>query len=193
MEAFGEDGYPVSVPDTTPPIISLSTPMDGDAYLASPIPVNGNLDEAAFSVTVNGVAASVGAAPLVPFLGDAALAPGANTVTVTATDLACNESTLTVSVTREEVDLVAPVATLSAPSQVQASQVIRATATAEDDDAVASVAFLVDGLEVKSQSEPPYELSYNAPAEPGSVLEIQVVATDPSGNQAVDCCTVKNW
>ena len=116
-------------------------------------------------------------------LGEVELAPGASTLEVVATDLACNTSILAVGLELDASDTVAPVATLSAPAQVQVSQVIRATATASDDDEVASLAFLVDGVEVERRTAPPYVLLYNAPPQPGVVLEIRAVARDAAGNQ----------
>ncbi|NRA97896.1 MAG: Ig-like domain-containing protein, partial [Planctomycetes bacterium] len=80
-------------------------------------------------------------------------------------------------------DSTAPSIELAAPSAVQAGQPIQATATVSDDVGVSEVAFVVDGLLVTTLSAPPYVLFYNAPPNPGAVVEIRAQARDAAGNE----------
>ncbi|MBU1241143.1 hypothetical protein KJ865_15620, partial [Myxococcota bacterium] len=69
--------------------------------------------------------------------------------------------------------------------------IIRLIAAASDDTAVSSVTFLVDGSEVGSVSEPPYELQYDSSALSAGSHVMMATATDDGGNAVSDSHTVE--
>jgi RHS repeat-associated protein len=85
--------------DTTPPVLTVTSPAEGTTTAADSIDVSGTAsDETALSVTVNGSAAPVSNGT---FSARAALAAGSNTITVAASDAAGNATTITRTVTRD--------------------------------------------------------------------------------------------
>jgi len=96
---------------------------------------------------------------------------------------------MTVAVTAGGTD---PVVELAEPADgVQVEGTIRLIAAASDDTAIASVAFQVDGSEVGSVANPPYELDYDTGALSSGSHTITAVATDGDGNTASDSATVE--
>ncbi len=104
--------YTVLPPDTTPPIITLSTPADG-ALIAL-----GQNVHAGFSCADNvggwGIASCVGSVANGAAISTSSL--GAHSVTVTATDNAGNSSSVTNSYTVLPPDTTAPTATIATPN-----------------------------------------------------------------------------
>jgi RHS repeat-associated protein len=87
--AFGSAQAVVSgTLDSTAPAVSIQSPADGATLNTSPVTVTGAvLDASAFTVTVNGVAASISGSA---FTAEAPLSPGSNTLSAVATDAAGN-------------------------------------------------------------------------------------------------------
>ncbi len=85
--------------DTVAPTISLSSPSSGSTVEIASVEVAGST-EAGASVSVNGIAVSVDANGAFSF--SLALAPGSNTITAVATDLAGNSGSTSVSVTFDD-------------------------------------------------------------------------------------------
>ena len=88
------------------------------------------------------------------------------------------------------MDAVAPRVNLVAPTQVTVAGTIRATAQAADNVGVTQVSFFVDSLLVKQSFAEPHQLEYNAPDEPGTVVQIRAVARDATGNEGEDSASV---
>jgi hypothetical protein len=110
--AFGAASGAVAVTrDTTPPVVSITTPMSGATFTSSPVTVSGVvLDASAFALAVNGVAVSVSGSS---FSASVALTPGSNTLTAVATDAAGNAGSAGVTVT---LQIVTPLAmTIDSP------------------------------------------------------------------------------
>ncbi len=83
-----------------------------------------------------------------------------------------------------------PFVSLYAPTEVQVGTAFSADAVAEDDLAVSSVRFFVDGLPVLEDESEPYTLSLGAPLAPGT-LTLRVVAEDGAGQQAESSAVVR--
>jgi RHS repeat-associated protein len=84
--------------DNDPPVISITSPANGVAVSASPVLVAGTVSDAlsgVAAVTCNGAAAAVQSGS---FSCSIALTSGANTITVSATDVAGNTSSVSESV-----------------------------------------------------------------------------------------------
>jgi hypothetical protein len=84
--------------DKTPPVVAVTSPPNGATTSEATIAVTGSVSDAsAVTVKVNGNAVAVSGGV---FSTTAALATGANTISVVATDAATNVTTVTRSVTR---------------------------------------------------------------------------------------------
>lgn len=119
-------------PDTAPPGLALTAPADGAHTDTGSVLVQGTTEPGA-RVEVGGTAAAV--APDGSFQARVALDPGANTVTVTATDAAGNRATAFVDVTFDD-----PVPALQAAleeAQANASAAAEGLAAAQGDLAAA--------------------------------------------------------
>ncbi|MDJ0848599.1 MAG: Ig-like domain-containing protein [Myxococcota bacterium] len=182
LGAFGESGFPVEPADETPPVLTIDRPADGAVVEAASVVIEGRSDERPFAVRVNGLPAELVGA--MSFRAEVPLPTGTEEqeIEVVVTDLACNETRTTLRVARSASDRFPPLVTLEAPTQVQPSEVIRATARVVDDRGVVETRFFVDGLLVSTATEEPFELAYNAPAGASARVEIRSVAADAAGN-----------
>ena len=98
----------VTPPDTTPPVLTVSSPVDGQTFTSSPITVSGTAndsgrgDSGIASVKVDGIRAGSDTVPVsgtASWFKSVSLLPGANTLTVVATDGANNPATSSITVT----------------------------------------------------------------------------------------------
>lgn len=93
--AVGVYATPYTASDTTPPEISIESPISGEEVTTSPVTVSG-MTEPGVTLTVNGVLVSVGTDGTFSF--SLALEVGWNTITATAVDEAGNSASDLVSV-----------------------------------------------------------------------------------------------
>jgi RHS repeat-associated protein len=99
--------YDTRMPDTTPPRVSITSPVDGSTTQSASIPVNGTAfdnaqnDTGLANITVNGTAADYNQATGIWSLASLDLVGGPNTITVIATDNAGNQTVTSVTVTRQ--------------------------------------------------------------------------------------------
>jgi hypothetical protein len=98
---IGSDSIQVTyqVPDDIPPVARITSPADGATFTATPIEVSGTIDDDTATVVVNGATATVSDGTF--STSGIGLVEGTNTITVTATDPAGNESTDSIQVTYE--------------------------------------------------------------------------------------------
>ncbi len=171
------------------PELSIASPASGSVTGADQIAVLGSVTDAApVTVLVNDVAAAVAGgrfmAARVP------LALGLNSITVTAVDGAGNSSDAGVFVRR---DVSAPAVKLFAPAEVVPGGGLALSADAIGPQAIASVAFYVDGEPVATDTEPPYQVAHRVPPDrrPGAVLVVVARAIDVAGVESDDAALVK--
>jgi RHS repeat-associated protein len=131
--------------DTIPPTLSVNTPADGSMTEATSVTVSGTVSDAGSpasgvaQVTVNGVASNLDAAAGTWSIANVALALGANTLTVSATDKAGNDVTRAVTVTRVQPppppDTTAPLLFVASPQDklVTPSPAVTVSGTAKDE------------------------------------------------------------
>ena len=123
--------------DKTAPTLDLTSPSDGLETNQTILPVTGTATDAngIANVDVNG-----SLAPLVgdDFESDVTLSEGSNTLTVTATDIADNSTTLTRTVT---LDSIAPVVSISFPSNLSTfnTSTVSVTGTVDDPNSTIKV------------------------------------------------------
>lgn len=176
---IGQLSAPLTVVlDTKAPVITVTAPQAGALVSAAQVTISGTVDEPLASLTVN-----VASTPLsnLTFEYVMTLAAGENSALITATDLAGNIATNTVTVLRDstppKVVIIAPLyGQLTNSSQVQIS------GTVDDADA----ALTVGGAAV---------VLVNKAFSVGYVLSdgdnsIQVRAVDKAGNEGVATVTV---
>jgi len=112
--------------DTTAPAISITSPSDGLKTTTSSVQVSGTTESGA-TVKVNGTAASVTGTT---FSKTITLSEGSNTITATATDLAGNQSSDSVTAS---LDTTAPTAQITSPSSgTSQSGTVTVSGTASD-------------------------------------------------------------
>lgn len=103
--------------DTTPPVISISSPTDGSTLTNANQTVSGNVSDniAVQGVTVNNVAASVNGGS---YSADIVLTEGANTITAVATDTSGNTAAASINVTlnTSPVDTQGPTLSIVTPA-----------------------------------------------------------------------------
>ena len=97
--------------DTTPPVISITSPYEGATLTGQTANVTGTIDDDTATVSVNGVNTTVSNGTFTTVMG-VPLNEGANVITALARDVAGNEVTASINVTNE---LIAPVITIMEP------------------------------------------------------------------------------
>ncbi len=162
--------------DTTPPIVSITSPVNQGTLNASSLTVTGISKDASSgiaSVTVNGINAEIS--------GDAysttiQLKEGENQVTVTATDAAGNTGQSTITI---YLDTTAPAISINSPEDGSAVNTETVTVTGTVDDNAATV--IVNGISATVSDN-----TFNALAI--ALLEgtnqITATATDQVGNKS---------
>lgn len=163
------------IDETQGPAITINQPQPGMVVASSPITVNGTVTDISgvTSLSVNGVATSVVGGN---FTAQVQLAPGANNISVTATDCEGNTSTKSVSVA---LDGQSPVVTITSPANGLLTKAgsVQVTGTATDDGTVAGVS--VNGRPAALVGN---TFSYTLALAEGT-NSIDVTATDASGKQ----------
>lgn len=174
---------PLSTPlnvvlDTVPPVITVTAPQSGALVNAAQVTITGTLDEALSSLTINGASAPLSN---LSFEYVMTLAAGDNSALITATDLAGNIATTTVTVQRDstppKVSIISPLnGVLTSTSQIQVSGTV--------DDAEATLT--VGGTAV-SVTNKTFNVAYTLFDGDNS---IQVKAIDKAGNEGTAAVTV---
>jgi len=124
--------------DTTAPVVTVTSPINGATVTTSPVTVTGTAADALSGVanaTCNGVPATVTASILSCM---APLVPGPNSIDVVATDVADNSSTSTLNVVLQ-TSVPGPKVTITAPVALSYFNITPTTVTGTVDDPNATV------------------------------------------------------
>ncbi|BDG01344.1 Ig-like domain-containing protein [Anaeromyxobacter oryzae] len=197
-DAAGREGAsdPVEVVIDPPPIITLTSPADGEvlygpATLAAE--VSGGQPVLAVDFLVDGaVVASVAAPPFQASWAPSALGryrvsacacESIQALTAATGPCSCTpEIEISFDVIRP-VDLGPPaVALTSPPAGALVSGTVALGASAMDDVGVTGVSFYVDGVLVGRDEAPPYEAAWDSTPFPGRTVLLRATATDAAGN-----------
>ncbi len=187
----------VSVPsDTTPPTVSVTTPIGGVTIsnlvvltaIATDNVGGSGVAGVTFRVDGNNVG-SVSSSPYTVNWDCRGVANGAHAITAVASDVAGNQGTSTaVNVTVANlVDTTAPTVNLTAPAGGTISNTVTLSASASDNaggSGMSSVAFLVDGNAAGTISNAPYTMQWNSRNVANGTHTIAARARDVAGNQA---------
>jgi pimeloyl-ACP methyl ester carboxylesterase len=121
---FSITGSVTALPDTTPPALTIGSPVNGAVVTSASLPVSGTASDSGLgnngisSVTVNGVSATGGTASgtgTANWNTTLTLVSGVNTITVVAKDALNNSTQKVVSVTYNPPDTTAPALTIGSP------------------------------------------------------------------------------
>ena len=191
-DAAGNNGtsavITVTVPDTTPPTVAMTSPASGSTVngtVAVSASAADNVGVAGVQFQLDGVAlgAEDTSAPYSVNWNTNPVPPGAHTLRAVARDAAGN-STTSAPVTVTVADTNPPTVSITAPaSGSTVTGTIAVTASASDNTGVAGVQFQLDGNALGAEdTTAPYSTSWNtATASPGTHT-LRAIARDTSGN-----------
>ncbi len=192
-------------PDTRPPEIAITAPLDGDTLLADPQLIEAAADDDRGVARVEFYAGGtlLGTDPEVPYTyawswGDLGN-DGVHELRATAVDQAGNTASDTIRVflpQSEPPDTVPPVVAIVAPlagGEVTGQVTIAATATdtGVEGAGIAAVTFYVDGALLGADGESPYEHLWDTRTlATGQQYALSAIAADLAGNTAADTVRV---
>ena len=179
------------VPDTAPPTVNLTAPAN-NATVVGTVNVTANATD---DVGVAGVqfvldGANLGAedttAPYATAWDSKTATNGGHTLTAIARDAAGNTATATAVAVTVNNDLTAPTVALTTPPDgTTVSGTISVAANADDNAAVASVQFKLDGVNLgAADTASPYSINWDTTTAAAGSHTLSAVATDTSGNTA---------
>jgi RHS repeat-associated protein len=165
--------------DTIAPVINVTTPVNGSSTNQTAQLVTGSLSEAA-TLLINGQAVTVN--PDLSFsFGPITLVEGINSINISATDAATNNSALNISVT---LDTVAPVLILDSPTgDILTNQ----SSVSFSGNVNETVSLSINGQAVTQNPDNTFSANVTV-AEGANVVD--VVATDVGGNSVTQSINV---
>ena len=173
----------VVIKDTTPPVLTVDTPVDGLLTKDATIAVTGTVsDSTSVSVLVNGHAASIGIDG--SFNYTLSLVEGTNVITVVATDTVGNATNITRKVIK---DTTPPTITIMLPNNMAVTSVDSILVTGSVKDSTA-VTLTINDVPINVNSDGTF--SGYVPLSSEGTNQIYVVATDALGNVATSSIVV---
>jgi subtilisin family serine protease len=176
------------VRDTTPPAVSITSPVAG-AALTGPVTISATATDETQVTKVEffvdgALLRSDSSSPYSFDWNTLSVANGSHTLTARATDLYGNVRTSSAVAVTVYNDTTAPTASITAPANgaTVRGQWVRVQASATDDTAVSWVELLVDGVTTGSDSSAPYEVYWNSKAVPNGTHTLSIRAHDTRGN-----------
>jgi hypothetical protein len=177
----------IVLPDTTPPVVAITSPASGAVVSGSVALVAQATDDRGvagvrFQVDGVNVGSEATTAPYSTTWNAAGAAAGAHMLRAVARDAAGNTATAEVTVT--VVDTTAPSVTVTSPAGgAKVSGPVTIEASASDDMAVAGVTFYWNGRVVGSEiTLAPYRTIVPTTAADNGMVRLTAVARDTSGN-----------
>jgi len=176
--------------DTTPPTVSMTAPSQGAT-------VNGTVSVSAtatddtgvigvqFKLDGNNLGSEDFTAPYSISWNSTAVSNGAHTLTAVARDGAGNSTpSAPVSITVSNPDTTPPSVSITSPAGgANVLGLVTITATASDNESVAGVRFLVDGVDVGPEdTSAPYSASWDTTGLPNGIHLLTAIARDAAGN-----------
>ena len=187
-------------PDTTPPIVSITSPAAG-ATVSGTVTVSANASD---NVGVAGVqfmvdGAALGAedtsSPYSASWNTTSASNGSHSLTAVARDAAGNRTTssaVIVTVTNGGGDTTPPAVNITSPGAgATVSGAINVTANASDNVGVAGVQFLVDGSALGAEdTASPYSVAWNTTTSANGSHSLTAVARDAAGNRTTSSAVI---
>jgi concanavalin A-like lectin/glucanase superfamily protein/galactose oxidase-like protein/Big-like domain-containing protein len=188
-----------SVPDTIPPVVSVTSPVDGSTTAGSISVTADATDDVgviAVQFQVDGAAlgAEVLSRPYAATWDSTAVANGPHTVTAVARDAAGQtaQSAVTVVVSNAVLDTTAPVVIVTSPAhQSTATGAVTIVASATDDVGVAGVQFQIDANALGAEKvSAPYTATWDSTTVGNGTHTVTAFARDAAGNRSQASVTV---
>lgn len=185
------------IPDTSPPVVSISSPTTA-ASISGSVAINANASDDAgvtrveFSVDGSLIATDTSAPYSTTWNAEASLL-GLHSITAKAFDAAGNSSANTV--TPRVVDATAPVVKFTTPltgALLTTGTKVTLTATATDNRGVARVEFTVNGVLKSSDTTNPYSWVWTVPSGKAIIYTLRARAFDAAGLFSDSIITVKS-
>jgi len=185
------------IPDTTPPVVSISSPTTA-ASISGSVAINANASDDAgvtrveFSVDGSLIATDTSAPYSTTWNAEASLL-GLHSITVKAFDAAGNSSMNTVTST--VIDTTAPVVKFTAPltgALLSTGTKVTLAATATDNRGVARVEFSVNGVLKATDKTSPYSWIWSVPSGKAITYTLRARAFDTAGLFTDSIITVKS-
>jgi hypothetical protein len=176
---------------TAPPTVSITSPANGatvSATIAVTATASSSIGIAGVQFQVDGVnnGAAVTTAPYSLSLNTTTLSNGAHTLKAVATDTANTKTTSAgVSITVNNTSTAPPTVSITSPANgATVSATISVTATASSTIGIASVQFLVDGVNNgAADTTAPYSLSLNTTTLSNGAHTLKAVASDTANTK----------
>jgi hypothetical protein len=188
----------ITVSDTTPPTVAITSPTAGSTYstsissltLAGTAADDVGVTQVTWTNSRGGSGTTSGTTSWMA--GGITLQPGTNVLTVTAQDAASNSATASVTVTL--LDTTAPAVSITAPTPGSpVSGTITVSASATDNVGVVGVQFKLDGANLGAEvAAAPYSVSWDTTAAASQAHNLTAVARDASGNTATSTVVTVN-
>ncbi len=178
------------VPDTTLPVVSVTSPASGSTVSGTvtiQAAASDNVGVSSVSFYADGaLKCTVSAAPFACSWNTTSTGNGGHTVSATARDAAGNTASSSVGVTVSNIvsDTTPPTVAITSPSGSVVSGTVSIQASASDNVGVASVTFLIDGVQVAIVSSAPYAYSWNTASTTNTSHTLTATARDGAGNSS---------
>ena len=186
-----------SVPDTTPPAVSITSPTGGtvSGTIAVQVSASDNLGVTAVTFSVDGVLLGTDTAAPYSFSWDTtAVANGAHTLTAIATDAAGNSASNSVVVTVNNPipDTTPPTVSITSPSGGSVSGLVTVSVNVADNIGVAKVELYVDGILTSTATTAPFSNKWNTKKAAAGAHTLQCRAYDAAGNVGASALVTVN-
>ena len=184
-------GSPPTPPDTTPPSVSITSPIAGSVVsgaVSVQIAASDNVGVASASLRVDGVLlGSDTTAPYSFTWNTTTLSNGTHTLATTASDAAGNTSSSSVSITVNNpvLDTTPPTVNITSPTGGNVNGVVSVLANAIDNVGVVKVNLYVDGALVSTATSSPFTNKWNAKKAAAGAHSLQCKVYDAAGNLGV--------
>ncbi len=180
-------GVSVNNADTTPPVLTVTTPAAGATVSGTTtvsFSAKDNVGVTAITVSANGVTiCSVTGSATSCAWNTTNLANGSYTVTVTARDAAGNNQAVSRGVTVSNADKTAPTVTISSPaSGAKVSGTVTVTFSAADSVGVTSITVAAGGTAICSLAGTATSCAWDSTKFPNGTITLSVTAKDKAGN-----------
>jgi len=180
--------------DTTPPVVSISSPPDGSVITGGVITVNvsatDNVGVTKVELYVNGSLHSTDTSSPYSFLWDSSQRPdGTYQFYAKAYDAAGNTAqsgSISLNLTRPQTDTTPPVVSISSPpdGSVITGGVITVNVSATDNVGVTKVELYVNGSLHSTDTSSPYSFLWDSSQRPDGTYQFYARAYDAAGNTA---------
>jgi hypothetical protein len=172
--------------DLTPPVVKITSPVDGSVVsgaITIQVSASDNLSLSSVSLAIDGLVLKT--LTVAPFNFAWTADGNAHTITATAKDAAGNSSSNTITLAKNTVtaDNTPPAVTITSPANGSTvSGTVMVGVTASDNTTVSSVSLHLDGSSISTLSTAPYNFNWDASTAADGTHTLTATARDAAGN-----------